>query len=128
MASRLAGLIQSHATAVVRRQLAEERERRRRRHGPSLADAVEWLQAVLSGGPLPVTVVEDLAREVGISGRTLQRARGRLGVKSLPDGWQGQRLLVLPESGRIADAVLALEPPIPEAPAVPRRVAVRRVR
>jgi hypothetical protein len=122
MASRLAALIQSHATAAVHRQLATRKRR------TLLKDAVEWLQAVLSVGPLPVTVVEDLAREVGISGRTLQRARGQLGVRSAPDGWQGQRLLVLPAPGRITDAVLALEPPIPEAPPLPRRVALRRVR
>jgi len=86
-----------------------------------------------------VTVVEDLAREVGISGRTLQRARGQLGVRSAPDGWQGQRMLSLPDSA-------GHEPPLFEpvhesevlaglpglgvdfAAQAPRRVALRRVR
>ncbi len=62
----------------------------------ALQRAITWLRAVLATGSLPVREVESLAREVGITRRTLRRARGKLRVRSRPDGFGGPRVLSLP--------------------------------
>lgn len=59
--------------------------------------ALRWLRAVLSAGPLPVVEVEKLARDVGVTRRTLRRARKKLGVVSYPLGFGGPHVLALPE-------------------------------
>lgn len=64
---------------------------------PAIAKAVSFLRTVLAAGPLLVSAVEEVAREEGITRRTLRRARAKLGVLSSPDGYQGQRMLALPE-------------------------------
>lgn len=64
---------------------------------PAIARAVTFLRTVLAAGPLPVSAVEEVARDEGITRRTLRRARAKLGVRSAPDGYQGQRMLALPE-------------------------------
>ncbi len=62
----------------------------------ALQRAITWLRAVLANGSLPVRELESLAREVGITRRTLRRARGKLRVRSRPDGFGGPRVLSLP--------------------------------
>ncbi len=62
----------------------------------ALQRATTWLRAVLANGPLPVRELESLARDVGITRRTLRRARGKLRVRSRPDGFGGPRVLSLP--------------------------------
>lgn len=63
----------------------------------ALQRATSWLFALLADGPLPVKDVEAMAEEVGITRRTLRRARSKLGVQSSPDGFAGPRMLRLPE-------------------------------
>jgi hypothetical protein len=55
-----------------------------------LEEAVDFLQNVLSCGPKPTGEVTQEARKVGISDRTLKRARERLGVKASPDYGTGR--------------------------------------
>ena len=51
-----------------------------------IAKAVTWLQATLGNGPVPEKQVQEMARNAGIKARTLKRAKGRAGVKSLRIG------------------------------------------
>ena len=48
-------------------------------------EAAEWLQAVLSNGPVPAKDIQRQARETGHSDRTLKRAKNKLGVISEQD-------------------------------------------
>ena len=58
----------------------------------ALADAESFLFTALAQGPLPATAIESLAKQQGISPRTLKRAKERLKVRSLkssmPGGWE----------------------------------------
>src|SRR5207302_9926665 len=58
-------------------------------------EAVTFLVDVLAPGPRPVEDVRREARAAGISERTLERARGKLGVRSTPARFGGPRLLSL---------------------------------
>ena len=53
--------------------------------------AMDWLREQLSGGPLPAPQVYREAKSVCIAERTLKRAKGKLGIKSVKDafgsGW-----------------------------------------
>jgi hypothetical protein len=51
-------------------------------HDPAASDAVKFLRDVLADGPKPASEVRKLAAEDGHAWRTIQRARGRAGVKS----------------------------------------------
>ena len=42
-----------------------------------------WLVRVLSGGPIPAMDVRRMAEEIGVSLKTLQRSKKRMGVRSL---------------------------------------------
>jgi hypothetical protein len=57
----------------------------------ALAEAKEWLEHSLGGGPMPATEVFELADAVGISRKTLRRAREELGIgtqkMSMKGGW-----------------------------------------
>lgn len=59
--------------------------------------ATEFLRDTLADGPLPVTTVEALAGEAGISHRTLVRARRAVGVTSTRRGFGGPMYMGLPE-------------------------------
>lgn len=48
-------------------------------------EAVEWLRALLANGPIKAKDAQRQAREVGISDRTLKRAKGAAGVISEQD-------------------------------------------
>ncbi len=63
-----------------------------------LDEAVEFLRDALAEGPQPVNEINRARREAGITERTFDRARSRLGVKSRPSGFGGPRLLHLPDS------------------------------
>ena len=53
------------------------------------AMAEQWLQVFLAGGPQPAAMVEQTATALGISAKTLRRAKQELGVVSrkAADGW-----------------------------------------
>lgn len=52
-------------------------------------NATDFLLKVLAEGSVKVSEVDRLAREAGISDRTLERARGKLGVKAIRVGGMG---------------------------------------
>lgn len=54
-------------------------------------DGEEFLRATLAGGPRPTGQVEDDAADLGISARTLRRARVELGVVSYRESVQGEK-------------------------------------
>jgi hypothetical protein len=56
-----------------------------------LAEAIEWLNAKLSSGPVPSKQLYREAKQDGISDKTLSRAKGALGAKASKNGagpWQ----------------------------------------
>ena len=57
-----------------------------RRHHHQRKDAMEWLKDYLREGPQPADMVVHAAEAVGISERTLKRAKEHLHVLSLKDG------------------------------------------
>lgn len=52
-------------------------------------EAAEWLKDFLADGSKPSTEVYDAAQAAGHAKRTIERAKGRVGVRSVkePDGW-----------------------------------------
>jgi hypothetical protein len=71
-----------------------------------LSEAEALLQAELEHGPRPVTELRTAALELGISITTLDRAKKKLGVRSVKldlDRWAWE----LPESDPSADEVAA---------------------
>lgn len=57
--------------------------------GGALAEATDFLRAELAHGRKSGTEVKAAAKSAGISNRTLDRARARLGVVAAPDGYRG---------------------------------------
>lgn len=57
--------------------------------GGALAEATDFLRAELAHGRKTGTDVKAAAKSAGISARTLDRARSRLGVTAAPDGYRG---------------------------------------
>lgn len=57
--------------------------------GGALAEATDFLRAELAHGRKTGTEVKAAAKSAGISTRTLDRARARLGVTAAPDGYRG---------------------------------------
>ncbi|HMN39653.1 MAG TPA: AAA family ATPase [Phycisphaerales bacterium] len=57
--------------------------------GGALAEATDFLRAELVHGRKTGTDVKAAAKAAGISARTLDRARARLGVVTAPDGYRG---------------------------------------
>jgi putative DNA primase/helicase len=55
----------------------------------AMAEAEEFLRAELAPGPKLAKAVQGAARDVGISGETLKRAKRNLGVEVAKDGFQG---------------------------------------
>jgi hypothetical protein len=70
---------------------ADEVMQTKPRSTSALEEAKKWLQDTLVGGPKPATEVFDMAKAVGISSKTLRRAREELGVvtqkKEMKGGW-----------------------------------------
>ena len=52
-----------------------------------LAEAMDFLKEVLSGGPMEQKVVKSKAAEAGVAYRTVERAKELLGVRSDREGW-----------------------------------------
>ena len=59
--------------------------------------AEEWLAEALEAGPRPARQLYDEAEEAGIAKRTLDRAKGALGVKPTKRGFQGAWAWELPK-------------------------------
>lgn len=55
----------------------------------ALGEAGEWLRAELAAGPRPPKEVQAAARKAGIAWRTIERAKGKAGVISRKDGFDG---------------------------------------
>lgn len=64
--------------------------------GDALAEATDFLRAELAGGRRAGAEVKAAAKAAGISNRTLDRARARLGVVAAPDGYRGPWMWALP--------------------------------
>jgi putative DNA primase/helicase len=64
--------------------------------GGALAEATDFLRAELAHGRRAGTDVKAAAKAAGISTRTLDRARARLGVVTAPDGYRGPWTWALP--------------------------------
>ncbi|MGB2932410.1 MAG: hypothetical protein WBF40_03345 [Methyloceanibacter sp.] len=64
----------------------------------AVKEAKDFLQALLSGGPVPSKQVDADAQEVGIAKATLRRAKKKLGIKPYKDGMKGAWLCALPKT------------------------------
>ncbi len=65
-----------------------------RSQAPELKSAVEFLGEILADGAMPAKEVFDLAKQEGISEKTLRRAKGEAGVKSEREGFgPGSKML-----------------------------------
>jgi putative DNA primase/helicase len=64
---------------------------------PKRADAEALLREELASGPVAATTIEELATDLGISERTLRRARKDLGVVPKKDGFGGGWTWSLPD-------------------------------
>ncbi len=62
-----------------------------REHSDARSEAVEFLEDILAGGPVPSSQVKEEAEEAGISERTLARAKKKLGVIAFREGESGGR-------------------------------------
>jgi hypothetical protein len=71
-----------------------------RRRGTATAEATEFLRQELGGGPRRAEDIKDKADALGISERTLYRARKKLGVEAVKTGYQGQWSVKLPGASR----------------------------
>lgn len=65
--------------------------------GSSLGEATDFLRAELADGRKAGKDVKATAKAAGISSRTLDRARARLGVVVAPDGYRGPWTWALPQ-------------------------------
>lgn len=88
----------SHGAAALMSQPASAEER------GELADACDWLRDRLAGAGAPTREVLRDAREAGISPRTLDRARARLGVRAANSGRGTPWALRLPDSAKPPDS------------------------
>jgi hypothetical protein len=64
----------------------------------ALAEAEDFLQALLADGEVPSKQVEEEAQEIGITKATLRRAKKELGIKPFKDGMKGGWRWVLPNT------------------------------
>jgi len=67
------------------------------RHDP-VDDATEWLADFLRSGPVASTEVIENSKKAGFAKRTLDRAKGGLGVRALKQAFGGPWFWALPES------------------------------
>jgi len=68
--------------------------------GGALSEAADWLRDMLSDGPQPAAEVKARAKNDGIAARTLDRAKGSLGVRADRQGFaaDGRWTWALPQS------------------------------
>jgi putative DNA primase/helicase len=71
------------------------RQQHKQRNPEALEEAVEFLRDELREADKPVKEVEEKARALGISKKTLERARKKARVRSRPKGFTGPHLLYL---------------------------------
>jgi putative DNA primase/helicase len=64
----------------------------------ALAEAEDFLQALLADGEVPSKQVEEEAQEIGITKATLRRAKKKLGIKPNKDSMQGGWVCALPNT------------------------------
>jgi hypothetical protein len=74
-------------TISANQALADEREYAK--GDDALREAKEFLREALADGPRPAKDIEDQAKQAGIAGRTLDRARQMLKIRTSKDGYQG---------------------------------------
>jgi len=63
----------------------------------SLDEANAWLRETLDSGPIPAKELKELAKSDGLSIRTLERAKAKLGVVACPECFGGPWVWKLPE-------------------------------
>ncbi len=63
----------------------------------SLDEATRWLSETLDSGPMPAKELKELAKGDGLSLRTLERAKAKLGVVACPEYFGGPWVWKLPE-------------------------------
>jgi putative DNA primase/helicase len=63
----------------------------------AVAEAEDFLQALLAGGPVPSKQVDAEAKEAGFAPATLRRAKVSLGIKAYKDGMKGGWFCALPK-------------------------------
>lgn len=80
--------------------------------GPQVEAASRWLREQLAHGPRPIALVEALAKDDGISVRTLYRARQALGA--VATGPAGAKMLALPQTAS-PSSLPAASAPLPAA-------------
>jgi energy-coupling factor transporter ATP-binding protein EcfA2 len=71
----------------------------RRERAPQRREAEAWLIEALSGGPVSSVEVEAAAKNVGVSERTLDRAKKKLGVVAFKGAFKGGWAWRLPDHG-----------------------------
>jgi len=64
----------------------------------ALAEAEDFLHALLAEGPVPSKQLDAEAQEAGITKATLRRAKANLGIKSYKDGMKGGWFCALPKA------------------------------
>jgi putative DNA primase/helicase len=67
----------------------------------ALGDAMAWLSDAMAGGPQPGKGLKAAALRDGIAGRTLERAKAKLGVEAGPDGFGGPWVWKLADSASV---------------------------
>lgn len=67
--------------------LTAARSGREQRAAPQSDEAYAWLAQVLAKGPVPTVEIQQRARADGVSWRTVERAKDRLGVRSRRHGF-----------------------------------------
>jgi hypothetical protein len=81
-----------------------------RRGGRKLDQAKDWVHEVLADGSVPSTLLDEQAREAGISDATLRRAKKELGVVPRKDvGSRGPWLVSLPGDDAQEDVIVPEE-------------------
>lgn len=73
----------------------------------AIEEAIDFIRVALAQGPMATTELEQLAKREGISGRTLRRARRRMGLVKARDGFQGRVTWALPASIGVPNRNLA---------------------
>lgn len=64
----------------------------------ALAEAEDFMEALLADGPVPSKQVDAEAQEAGVARSTLRRAKASLGIKSYKDGMKGGWFCALPKA------------------------------
>lgn len=73
-------------------------------------EAVDFLRDELAAGPVGAKEIKARADAAGIAPRTLDRAKGRLGVKCGPDGFRGPWVWRLPDGQSAPDSAECANP------------------